>query len=138
MEAASKGTQRSLQRSYSGTTDTLNQARCDLVELLQMNGLHVVVADAELVLSELASNAVEASPHTNYRVFVELADDTLLVAVTNNSKAALPAEADRIPEDVLAPQGRGLMIVHALSDSVDVIRTESEITVSARLTLPRR
>lgn len=138
MAGASEGTQTSLARTYPGSTATLNQARSDLVELLRRNDLQPVIADAELVLSELASNAIEASPEKDYRVALEIRTDQLVVAVTNQSQAVLENAGHQGPDHVLAPQGRGLMIVNALAESVDITQTDSEITVLAVLSLPER
>jgi len=136
MPCATEGTQITFARSYAGSTDTVNHSRADLTHLLAENGLHAIAADAELVVSELASNAIEASPGQAYQVAFHIADHEVVVAVTNRTTAILADNAHEGPDDALAPQGRGLMIVHALSKSVEIHQTDDEITVSARLGLP--
>lgn len=122
---------------YPGSTDTINQARVDLVGWLRANGLDALAADAELVVSELTSNAVEASPGEPYTVAASVESDAVRISVSNPSTAELPADSNWAPESVLAPQGRGLFIVKALSESVDIEQTERETIVSAKLPLPR-
>lgn len=136
---AAEGTQTpSFQRSYDGTTATLNQARLDLTALLIAQGLatkghDTLVADAQLVLSELISNAVDASPGEPYRVAASIQDDHVSLEVTNSSAADLPSRQEWGPDDVLALRGRGLAIVHTLSDTVEVMTTGAEVTIVARL-----
>ena len=123
----------SLERSYAGTTETLNQARIDLSVLLGNHGHQALIADAQLVLSELISNAVEASPGEPYEVTARVGQHHVQIEVTNISTAQLPDREDWQPKDVLAPQGRGLSIVRALSESVQVITTGTKLTIVARL-----
>jgi anti-sigma regulatory factor (Ser/Thr protein kinase) len=72
---------------------------------------------AELVLSELLSNAVRhgrASPGREIHTRFELTAEALRIAVSD-------ADADRTPDlrplDLLAESGRGLLIVQALATS---------------------
>lgn len=86
-----------------------------------------VVGDLEVVFSELAANAVAASPRTSDDVDVRahLDGDVLALEVSNQAECAdafpLPASPDR--EDTLRPCGRGLLIAEAFTDSV---RMEAE------------
>lgn len=135
---ATEGTRSAtIEHTYAGTTDTINQARNDLVEWLFENGLPQVTADAQLVVSELTSNAIEASPDQPYRVSARLEADVVCIRVSNRSTAELPSPDDWSPESVLAPQGRGLLIVKALASSVDIDQTDTETTVSAHLSIVR-
>jgi len=134
MAGASKGTQRcGIERTYAGNTESVHHAREDLGQWLASMDLAPLTADAQLVLSELSSNAVEASPHLEYSVCVSVEDGRLRIAVSNSSTALLPAERDWKSPDPLASQGRGLSIVDALSESVEVEQTASIVTVSAHL-----
>lgn len=136
--SATEGTRsKTVEHTYAGSTDTINQARTDLVDWLFECDMASVTADAQLVVSELTSNAVEASPGEPYRVSAWLGPDTLCITVTNRSTEQLPDEDDWSPESVLAPQGRGLMIVKALSETVDIERTDTETTVSVHLPIHR-
>ncbi len=132
--AAYKGTRtRSTACSYAGETATINQARLDLATWLQANDLATVTDDAQLILSELISNAIEASPDQSYRVVAQIMPNAVAITVTNRSTAELPAEEDWTPKSVLAPQGRGLLIVNALSESVTIEQSGGATLVSARL-----
>ena len=123
--------------SYVGETATINQARLDLDSLLRANDLAAVADDARLILSELVSNAIEASPGKNYRVVAMVESDVVQITVSNPSTVALPAPDDWAPESVLAPQGRGLFIVNALSEMVTVEQSDGLTVVSARLRFDR-
>jgi anti-sigma regulatory factor (Ser/Thr protein kinase) len=91
---------------------------------------------AELVLSELASNAVQASPGTPYKLRLALdADGSLVMALTSHTRnGGPPPRGPWGPSFVLAPSGRGLMIVDELSEGVDVEQpSEDTVVVTATL-----
>lgn len=134
---AFEGTRTITDRSYAGETATINQARLDLDSLLQANDLAEVTNDAQLILSELVSNAIEASPGENYRVVALIEPDVIQITVSNPSTAELPAQDKWAPESVLSPQGRGLLIVNALSEMVTVEQSDGATVVSARLRFDR-
>ncbi|MDH6132805.1 anti-sigma regulatory factor (Ser/Thr protein kinase) [Kitasatospora sp. MAA4] len=73
-----------------------------------------LLGDLELVLGELVANAVAASgPSDRVEVSVDLAADGLLVEVADQSPGTpAPRPADSCDED-----GRGLLIVDALTES---------------------
>ncbi len=115
-----------LDREYDGTTSTLRGARNDVVEVL---GTHLSDQDlldrAELVVSELATNAIQASPGSAYSVRVSMAaDGSVVLAVTSSIErdGPLPRSAWG-PAFPQALRGRGLLIVDALTDEVDVRRS---------------
>ncbi|MFI7015450.1 ATP-binding protein [Streptomyces sp. NPDC050164] len=75
-------------------------------------GLPELADPAELVTSELASNAILHARHASFRVTLRrLSDDQVQVAVIDRS-SALPRKADPGGDD---DHGRGLAIVDALS-----------------------
>ena len=78
--------------STTGTTSTLRSARNDVVELLETHVSDQDLQDrAELVVSELATNAIQASPGIAYGVRVSLADDgSVVMAVTSYDPARRP------------------------------------------------
>ena len=83
-----------LDREYAGTTGTLRRARDDVAGCLKA---HVSDPDieerAQLVVSELATNAIQASPGRMYTLRVTLSEDgTVVMAVTSSteSEAAPP------------------------------------------------
>jgi len=92
---------------------------------------------AELVVSELASNAVQAAPGAPYRVRVGIdSDESVIVELTSDGSdgGMLPPRAMWGPSSVLAETGRGLLIVDQLSDSVRVQQPSAgQIVVTATL-----
>lgn len=96
--------------------------------------------DAALVVSELCTNAVEAAPRHRIGVHVRFDGDgdQILLAVENpGSIDAIPDPGAWRPTSPSATGGRGLMIVAALADRVEVEarRGESE-RVMVRAVLP--
>jgi anti-sigma regulatory factor (Ser/Thr protein kinase) len=119
---------------YDGSTSTLRAARNDVVGCLKA---HVKDQDlqerAELVVSELASNAVQAAPGSAYGLRISLVDDgSVVMAVTSSSERMPPPREAWGPATLLAARGRGLLIVGSLSDHVDVAQpAEGTIVVTA-------
>jgi len=126
-----------LDREFQGTTDTLGVARSEVVGRLADRRFGDDIRErAELVVSELASNALQASPGAPYRLCVAIdLDESVVIAVTSDaSEGGLPPRAQWGPSNVLAATGRGLMIVDELSDSVQVQRPRGgKIVVTATL-----
>jgi anti-sigma regulatory factor (Ser/Thr protein kinase) len=127
-----------LDREYEGTTETLRQARSEVDGWLAAHHLGSDVRErAELVVSELASNAVQAAPGAPYRVRVTLdSEDAVVIALTSegSDEGSLPPREQWGPSTVLAETGRGLLIVDRLSDSVLVQRPGAgQIVVTATL-----
>jgi len=137
MTSRALGSQVVLDREYHGTTDTLRVARSEVGARLADRELSLDLRErAELVVSELASNAVQASPGAPYRIFVAIeSDESVVIALTSEaSQGGPPPRAEWGPANVLAATGRGLLIVDELSDDVNVQRpTAGKIVVSARL-----
>ncbi len=112
-----------LQREYQGVTSTLRAARNDLVDCLEVHGIDQDLRDrAQLVLSELATNAVEASPGSPFLVRLSIGDGrSLVLEVTSCTDAGTPPPREGWgPATSLAARGRGLLIVGSLSAEVDV------------------
>jgi anti-sigma regulatory factor (Ser/Thr protein kinase) len=127
-----------LDREFQGRTETLRQARVEVAGCLAARHLaHGVRERAELIVSELASNAVQAAPGVPYRVRVAIEpDDSVVIALTSESPDAggLPPRALWGPTSVLAETGRGLLIVDQLSDDVTVDRPRPDrVVVTATL-----
>lgn len=123
-------------RSYGGTTDSLRTARNDVTTWLVGNETGEDLRDrVALVLSELASNAVQASPGVPYDVRVSAIDGSVVVAVTSKTDAGRPPPKDRWgPTTLLATRGRGLLIVDQLSDDVVVdLPVHDTVVVTATL-----
>jgi anti-sigma regulatory factor (Ser/Thr protein kinase) len=125
-----------LDRSYQGGTASLRDARQDVVGWLGTFGADEATQErAALVVSELASNAIQASPSSAYRLrATRTAADTVTISIRNTSEATSPPDRDLWrPADVLASRGRGLSIVDSLSDDVTVEHHDNEVVVSAHL-----
>ena len=121
-----------LDRQYDGTTGTLRAARNDVVGFLKA---HVPDEDlherAELVVSELATNAIQASPGVAYALRVEFTDDgSVVLAVTSYAQNDAPPPREAWgPASARAPRGRGLLIVDGLTDGVAVERPSDDTIV---------
>jgi anti-sigma regulatory factor (Ser/Thr protein kinase) len=132
-----------LDRQYPGGSATLRETRGDLATWLTASGIGGLASEnAVLVLSELASNAVEAAPGHPYRVKAWLDDQgSVRIAVANSSPLDAPLlPRESTPSSVLAVRGRGLMIVTELCDEVDVDQSvpgEIVVTVLLRSTTNR-
>jgi anti-sigma regulatory factor (Ser/Thr protein kinase) len=114
-----------LDREYDGTSRTLRTARTEVVGCLSERGVNEDLLErAELVLSELATNAVQAAPGNPFTLQLALGGDgTLVLAVTSRThNGGPPPRREWGPENVLAPSGRGLMIVDQLADYLHVER----------------
>lgn len=123
-------------RSYGGTTGTLRTARNEVGAWLAAHGLNGDLRDrVALVLSELASNAVQASPGVPYGVRVSAVDGSVVVAVTSKTNSGRPPPKERWgPATLLATRGRGLLIVDELSDDVVVdLPVDDTVVVTATL-----
>lgn len=82
-----------------------------------------VADDIELVIGELASNAVEQQPDVAVRLDVSVTCFAVQVTVTNETTSPagleLPPEGSGGPAgDPLSERGRGLPIVRALTDDL--------------------
>jgi anti-sigma regulatory factor (Ser/Thr protein kinase) len=109
-------------RRYAGTPSTLRTARSDAVRWLADNGSDGgLQSDVALVVSELASNAIEADPGEPYEVALALDDEAVDVAVASSCPAGGPGPPSTWHRpDGRSGRGRGLTIVAALSTHVTV------------------
>lgn len=80
------------------------------------------VEDLEVVFSELAANAVAASPDPADEVRVRAEVDAGMLVLEVSNRTADPERMPRTPDldDPLRSNGRGLLIARAFVDSVDV------------------
>jgi anti-sigma regulatory factor (Ser/Thr protein kinase) len=126
-----------LEREYDGTVRTLHAARTDVVGCLTASGIGQDLQErAELVVSELASNAVQASPGNPYnlRLAVTLEGTVVMALTSRSNNGKLPSRDTWGPASVLAVRGRGLMIVDELADRVVVAQpVEGTVVVTATL-----
>lgn len=112
-----------LDRAYEGSSATLRSARGDVVSWLDHHGVDAELQDrAALVVSELATNAVQASPGSEYNVHGSLyADGEVVLSVVSSTNFEQPPPREHWgPPTPLSESGRGLLIVDDLSEDVEV------------------
>ena len=111
---------------------SVSQVRKILVEDLESRAVEAdVVHEAEVVISELVSNAVRhARPLSdgNLRVHWKVKSGVVEVEVTDGGGDSTPRPA---PRTVWAPSGRGLRIVRSLAHEWGVTEDRTGITVWA-------
>lgn len=132
LTGSGRASESQLRRVYGGTSSTLRDARNDVVGWMEQHGLEEdLVERAALVLSELATNAVEASPGSDYSVQLSLADDrSAIIAVTSHIEYEQPPPRDHWgPPSLLSLRGRGLLIVSELAQDVAVDLPSSDTVV---------
>lgn len=122
------------------STSSVAAARKAVIEDLQGRGevTPVVVDEAEIVVSELVSNAVRhARPLTDgsLRVHWKVKAGVVEVEVTDGGSDSVPRPA---PRTVWAPSGRGLRIVRSLAHEWGVTEDRTGSTVWAALGGPSR
>ena len=128
--------QPALDRDYVGFATSLGSARADVALWLTHRGAdEEAVQRAALIVSELASNALQATPGGTYHVQVTAVDDGVVdIAVRNRRHGGVPPPRSRwTSSDVRAPRGRGLSIVEKLSQDMAVWITRNDVTVCARM-----
>ena len=94
--------------------------------------------DVELLLGELATNAVRHARGGSYHVDLDFFEDRAVVTVSDNGvgfeKDNLPPPGDR-PFDILHSEGEariggfGLPLVHSIADAVDITPNQPRGTV---------
>jgi anti-sigma regulatory factor (Ser/Thr protein kinase) len=118
---------------------SVSKVRRALVEDLLMRDVPTVVVDeAEIVASELVSNAIRhARPLSdgNLRVHWKVKAGVVEVEVTDGGSESSPRPA---PRTIWAPSGRGLRIVRSLAHEWGVTEDRSGTTVWASLGGPSR
>lgn len=111
-----------------------------------LDGLPVpgrVAADAELIVSELTTNAVEQCPAAPIRLAMVLTEAGLSVTVANETTAVSPADRSAWTTDTdrsdgtLAERGWGLGIVEALTDGLWVDDADGWTSVGCLCRLDR-
>lgn len=89
------------------------------------------VAEVTIVLSELGSNAVEATPENRPPARVEawLASTGCTIEVRNHLGDSTTPDPGWDLDDPLRSGGRGLMLVSAFTDDVEIEAEHDEVTV---------
>jgi anti-sigma regulatory factor (Ser/Thr protein kinase) len=97
---------------WPAEVESVSQARAFVADLLAGHDLVHLRNDIVLVVSELATNAVQHA-RTPFEVSLERSEGVLNLAVSDSS--SLPPRAQEQRPDAIA--GRGLFLVYTLSDS---------------------
>lgn len=91
-----------------------------------------ITADMQLIVSELVTNAVEYCPDSPVIVSVEFDDDCAAVSVDTSGRRA---DVGRVDDWSIATSdsiaGRGLGIVRAVADRVDVGEYDDRLSITA-------
>jgi len=118
---------------------SVSQVRRTLVADLEGRDVpSVVVDEAEIVVSELVSNAIRharALSDGNLRVHWKVKSGVVEVEVTDGGSESSPRPA---PRTIWAPSGRGLRIVRSLAHEWGVTEDRNGTTVWASLGGPSR
>jgi anti-sigma regulatory factor (Ser/Thr protein kinase) len=124
-------------RRYEGATAVVNGVRLDIDAWLSAQAADDDTrARAALVVSELVSNAVQASPSRPFYLRACRRDrGAITLTVTNRAEnAKIPPRCDWGPDDLLSPGGRGLAIVDSLCEEVTITSSsDGDVTVEATL-----
>lgn len=134
-----------VRRDYDGDLRTLQRARRDVVDWLADHGANEATQEgAALIVSELASNAIQASPGSTYSVELSKVDnDHATISVRNKPIDRLPPPretwrtAGQLSLRELSLRGRGLAIVDSLSEDVTLEQLGGELIVTALLQIKR-
>ena len=95
-----------------------------------------VVVDAQLIASELVTNAIEHGVGGPVTVVVQRGVDAVAVAIESVGPAPdVGAVDDWRVADAEEISGRGLGIVRALADEVAVTRSPGRLVITASLTI---
>ena len=118
---------------------SVSSVRRTLVEDLESRDVPTVVVDeAEIVVSELVSNAIRharALSDGNLRVHWKVKAGVVEVEVTDGGSESSPRPA---PRTIWAPSGRGLRLVRSLAHEWGVTEDRNGTTVWASLGGPSR
>ena len=135
-----------LRCDYEGDLVTLRAARRAVIEWLGRLGADDDTRErAALIVSELASNAIQAAPGRTYSLQLALEDDGCAsISVRNHPTGTLPPARESWRRQRatqlrnLAPRGRGLAIVDSLSEDVTVEQHGDDVVVTARVRIDYR
>src|SRR3954447_19782804 len=140
MTAPSGNPAAAFRHRYAGDLATLRSARRQVVDWLEEHGVDADIKErAALIVSELTSNAVQASPGVPYSVEVTDENGFASITVRNHpgGQSPPPREKWRAAAQLslkdLSPRGRGLLIVESLSDGLTIEHRTDEVVVTARL-----
>jgi len=120
--------------------DAVAGVRHAVVDHLLAHGVpSMVVDDAELVVSELVTNAIihpRPSGPPWVHVHVEVGEHVEISVANNGSAAEIPPVDEWLPAPAVARSGRGLAIVRRLCDAVTIQQSGEHAVVTCRRRLP--
>ncbi len=106
---------RRVTRSWRTVPESVPGARHHTRTVLRNWELPAITEDAELIVSELVTNAIEATADDMSMISLRLfADNEQLLIMVWDGSLQMPATWRALPDDI---HGRGLMIVEALSNA---------------------
>lgn len=119
----SKQIEDTFQTTFAPSSEALAPARRSFSNWLHCRtGADDVADELEIVFSELAANAVHASPteadEVTGRAWYD--DDVLVIDITNRTEPSGSTESPWDLDDPLRTGGRGLVIAQAFVDSMEV------------------
>lgn len=117
------------------STATLLETRKTVADILAAASVPVPEAErVVLALSELVTNAAQHGPQTAIRVEVDVEGDEIELLVKQGSAGGSIPHPDfwRLPDDRSQICGRGLAIVAAVSDTVEVRDDGHTVEIRAR------
>lgn len=124
--------------TFPARVDALPSQRHGFTGWLRAMGVHGDVADdLHVVFSELTTNAVHGSPDDAALVDVRAAyqDGEVVLDVRNTTETDGYGARRWDLDDALREGGRGLLIVQALVDELDVRRAGRDLAVRCRVEL---
>ena len=134
---ANPGAAAEITTTYSGRSEVLATVRDDVARWCRDQSFGgQLVEQAVLVVSELASNAVEAAPGVPFEVTLRRRPGgSASIQVANRAVRSTPPPRHAWrPPDPLAPRGRGLSIVAAVSHEVELVYPAAgEVAIVASL-----
>lgn len=92
-----------------------------------------LIADVELIIAELTSNAVDQQPDGDVKLKVIVGEDLVAISIANRCGQGRELRLDHGPgdePDPLADRGRGLAIVEALADELSAENVDGWMTLT--------
>lgn len=130
---------RPFEMEFSARLDSIPLARHELGQWLRTGRVpSPICEELALVVTELVTNAVEASPSPAARVEVwaRFDEEKVILRVSDEGEGFEPEIDPTALPELSTERGRGLPIVNALMDEVNVHRNTSHTVVEVARSLP--
>jgi anti-sigma regulatory factor (Ser/Thr protein kinase) len=123
---------------YSNDTANISSVRRFVRQVLVECEAHDVVADVELMASELVTNAIEHGTGDEIEVTVTCDGHQVTLSVTSRGRAEqVGPHADWQVAEPGSITGRGLGIVRVLADRIDVCRRSDDLRITVERAIPK-